>query len=47
MFRTALGRRLSEAFPNGTFTTVPRGRTFLPLDHPDLVASEITAATAR
>ena len=46
-FRVELGRRLSEAFPRATFTTVPAGRTFLPLDRPDKVADEITAATAR
>jgi pimeloyl-ACP methyl ester carboxylesterase len=43
-FRTALGQQLSEAFPHATLTTVPGGRTFLPLDHPDDVASEIAAA---
>ena len=43
-FKPRLGRQLSEAFPRGTFTAVPGGRTFLPLDHPDLVASEIMAA---
>lgn len=42
-FRPRLGRQLSEAFPRATLTTVPGGRTFLPLDHPDLVASEIAA----
>ncbi len=39
-----LGRQLSEAFPHGSLTTVPGGRTFLPLDHPDEVAAEITSA---
>jgi pimeloyl-ACP methyl ester carboxylesterase len=43
-FRTELGRKLSEAFPHATISTVPAGRTFLPLDHPDDVASEIAAA---
>jgi pimeloyl-ACP methyl ester carboxylesterase len=43
-FSTALGRQLSEAFPHASLATVPGGRTFLPLDHPDLVASEIIAA---
>jgi pimeloyl-ACP methyl ester carboxylesterase len=43
-FRPKLGQQLSEAFPRGTLATVPGGRTFLPLDHPDRVASEITAA---
>ncbi|MGH3249107.1 MAG: alpha/beta fold hydrolase [Trebonia sp.] len=44
MFRVKLGRQLSEAFPRATLTTVPGGRTFLPLDHADRVAGEITAA---
>jgi pimeloyl-ACP methyl ester carboxylesterase len=44
MFRIKLGRQLSAAFPHATFTTVPGGRTFLPLDHPDAVADEIVAA---
>jgi len=43
-FPTDLGRRLSEAFPQASLATVPGGRTFLPLDHPDEVASEIIAA---
>jgi pimeloyl-ACP methyl ester carboxylesterase len=43
-FTTELGRRLSEAFPRASLTTVPGGRTFLPLDHPDVVAAEITSA---
>jgi pimeloyl-ACP methyl ester carboxylesterase len=46
-FRVELGRRLSESFPNATFTTVPGGRTFLPLDRPAEVANEIAAATRR
>jgi pimeloyl-ACP methyl ester carboxylesterase len=43
-FRTQLGRELSNAFPHATLTTLPTGRTFLPLDHPREVAHEITAA---
>jgi pimeloyl-ACP methyl ester carboxylesterase len=43
-FRTQLGQQLSEAFPHASLTTVPAGRTFLPLDHPQDVASEIAAA---
>ena len=46
-FRVELGRRLSESFPHATFTTVPGGRTFLPLDRPAEVANEIAAATGR
>jgi pimeloyl-ACP methyl ester carboxylesterase len=41
MFRLTLGRQLAEAFPHATFATVPGGRAFLPLDHPDRVADEI------
>ena len=44
-FRIELGRQLSEAFPRASFTTVPGGRTFLPLDHPDELAGEIMAVT--
>jgi pimeloyl-ACP methyl ester carboxylesterase len=43
-FRTRLGQQLSEAFPRASLTTMPAGRTFLPLDHPDDVAGEIAAA---
>ena len=39
-----LGRQLSEAFPDASLATVPGGRTFLPLEHPDAVADEILAA---
>jgi pimeloyl-ACP methyl ester carboxylesterase len=44
-FVTELGKQLSVAFPRGSLTTVPAGRTFLPLDHPAELAGEITAAT--
>jgi pimeloyl-ACP methyl ester carboxylesterase len=43
-FTTGLGRQLSEAFPRASLTTVPGGRTFLPLDHPDEVVAEVTSA---
>ena len=43
-FGMKLGQRLSEAFPRGSLTTVPGGRTFLSLDHPSVVAGEIMAA---
>jgi pimeloyl-ACP methyl ester carboxylesterase len=43
-FGVKLGQQLSEAFPGASLTTVPGGRTFLPLDHPDVVAGEIMAA---
>jgi pimeloyl-ACP methyl ester carboxylesterase len=44
LFRLALGRQLSEAFPHASLATVPGGRTFLPLEHPDEVVGEILAA---
>jgi hypothetical protein len=40
----ALGRQLSEAFSRASLTTVPGGRTFVPLDHPYEVVGEIIAA---
>ena len=43
-FAAELGRRLSEAFPHASLATVPGGRTFLPLEHPEAVADEIIAA---
>ena len=43
-FGAELGRQLSEAFPHASLATVPGGRTFLPLEHPDAVAAEIMAA---
>jgi pimeloyl-ACP methyl ester carboxylesterase len=44
MFRLKLGRQLAAAFPQATLATVPGGRTFLPLSHPDKVADEVKAA---
>jgi pimeloyl-ACP methyl ester carboxylesterase len=44
MFRLKLGRQLAGAFPHATLATVPGGRTFLPLDHPNEVAAEVKAA---
>jgi pimeloyl-ACP methyl ester carboxylesterase len=43
-FGADLGRQLSGAFPHASLATVPGGRTFLPLEHPDEVAAEIMAA---
>jgi pimeloyl-ACP methyl ester carboxylesterase len=40
-FRPELGQRLSAAFPRGRLSTVPGGRTFLPLEHAGEVAGEI------
>ncbi len=44
MFPVALGRQLSEAFPQASLATIPDGRVFLPLDDPDEVTREIIAA---
>jgi pimeloyl-ACP methyl ester carboxylesterase len=40
-FRLDFARRLVEVFPDAELTTVPNGRTFLPLDEPDAVADAI------
>lgn len=42
-FRLKLARQLCAAFPRATLSTVPGGRTFLPLEHPEPVADEIAA----
>lgn len=41
-FPLEFGRRLAAAFPNGTFTAVPGGSTFIPREFPNQVADEIT-----
>jgi len=43
-FGAELGQQLSAAFPQASLTTVPGGRTFLPIDHPADVVREIVAA---
>ncbi len=43
-FRISLARRLRDAFTNATLVEIANGRTFLPLDEPELVANEIRAA---
>jgi pimeloyl-ACP methyl ester carboxylesterase len=43
-FKPALARRLRDAFTHATLVEVAGGRTFLPLDEPERVASEIRAA---
>jgi pimeloyl-ACP methyl ester carboxylesterase len=40
-FTVSFARRLAGAFPSARVVEVPGGRTFLPLDEPELVASEI------
>ena len=39
----SLARRLAAAFPDARLVEVDGGRTFLPLDAPDRIASEISA----
>jgi pimeloyl-ACP methyl ester carboxylesterase len=42
-FPMSLARRLAAAFPDARLVEVDGGRTFLPLDAPDRIASEISA----
>ena len=41
-FKLSLARRLAEAFPDARLIEVDGGHTFLPLDEPDRIASEIS-----
>jgi pimeloyl-ACP methyl ester carboxylesterase len=43
-FPMSFARRLAAAFPNATLTTVPGGRTFVPMDYPEPVADAISHA---
>ena len=45
-FTIGLARRLRDAFTDATLVEIASGRTFLPLDEPELVATEIRAAHA-
>jgi pimeloyl-ACP methyl ester carboxylesterase len=45
-FKIALAHRLRDAFTHATLVEIAGGRTFLPLDEPELVADEIRAAHA-
>lgn len=40
-FPIEFARRLADAFPNGTLTPVPGGRTFIPMEFPQQVADAI------
>jgi pimeloyl-ACP methyl ester carboxylesterase len=42
-FKLPLARRLAEAFPHARLVEIEGGRTFIPLDEPDRLASEISA----
>lgn len=41
-FTPPLARRLADAFPDARLVEVKGGHTFLPLDEPDRIASEIS-----
>jgi len=43
-FKIGLAHRLRDAFTDATLVEIASGRTFLPLDEPELVANEIRAA---
>jgi pimeloyl-ACP methyl ester carboxylesterase len=43
MFKISFAERLADAFPDATLTRVPGGRTFIPLEEPEQVASAIAA----
>jgi pimeloyl-ACP methyl ester carboxylesterase len=45
-FKIGLARRLRDAFTDASLVKIASGRTFLPLDEPELVANEIHAAQA-
>lgn len=45
-FKIDRARRLRDAFANATLVEIPGGRTFVPLDEPELLANEIRAAYA-
>jgi pimeloyl-ACP methyl ester carboxylesterase len=46
-FKLNLARRLRAAFPDATLVEIATGRTFLPLDEPQLVAEEIRATAVQ
>lgn len=46
-FTTKLGRRLQQQFRDARFVSVPKSRTFVPLDAPQALADEIVAIAAR
>jgi pimeloyl-ACP methyl ester carboxylesterase len=45
-FKVALAHRLRDSFADATLVEIATGRTFLPLDEPELVADEIRAVHA-
>jgi pimeloyl-ACP methyl ester carboxylesterase len=42
-FKISLAERLRDCFPNARLVPVEGGRTFVPLDHPQLLADEIAS----
>lgn len=46
-FTTKLGKRLQQQFRDAKFVSVPKSRTFVPLDAPQSLADEIIAITAK
>lgn len=46
-FTTKLGKRLQQQFRDATFVPVPKSRTFVPLDAPQVLADEIVAIASR
>ena len=44
MFKLDFARRLADAFPDARLVEVDGGKTFVPLDEPERVASEIASA---
>jgi pimeloyl-ACP methyl ester carboxylesterase len=43
-FTVGFAEKLAAAFPNATLTTVPGGRTFIPIEFPEQVADVVTDA---
>src|SRR4029453_9761499 len=39
----AMARQLHEAIPQSTLTIIPRARHLTPIEHPELIASELLA----
>ncbi|MFE0629385.1 alpha/beta fold hydrolase [Streptomyces sp. NPDC058864] len=44
-FPLEVAERLRNAFPNATLVTIPGGRTFISMDHPDVVAEVVATAS--
>ncbi|MFD8078283.1 alpha/beta fold hydrolase [Streptomyces sp. NPDC059718] len=44
-FPLEVAKRLQTAFPHATLVTIPGGRTFISMDHPDVVAEVVATAS--